>query len=429
MSSFFPHEEVEFVAEGENDRAFFVVMHEPSKEAFISALHPCGALYEKGVSGGTAQEHHSNMVQAFERRGVKVTKVRDILESSDYNVLVDLAAQFLCYQFVDGDGSPGNLTALSEKERFFFSQEYKTQNLNYLTKPELVDVILQRPTVVLKKAEKNTPLLTLYTKFNPVGNLVFTRDQQITTAKGVIIGRLAPAQRAPENAIMKTVFQQAGIAVIGEVDGPTATLEGGDFIPVSKDLCLIGEGLRTNMEACEQLMTKDLFGTRRVAVVRDFFDKDQDRMHLDTVFNVVDGERAVILETIVGAESPLRRLVTEFVRDDNGKYSIARKDIEFSEYIKAEGFSLIPISHEEQLQYMINFVNVGNTAGLHAQGYIIAVHPKLGERLKEHGYKGDVEYVEFAGIKALYGACHCATQVFRLKNTSASALREVYLNQ
>jgi len=46
-------------------------------------------------------------------------------------------------------------------------------------------------------------------------------------------------------------------------------------------------GLRTNVEAAEQLMKKDLFGTTRVAVVHDHFEQDQARMHLDCVFNIL----------------------------------------------------------------------------------------------------------------------------------------------
>jgi arginine deiminase len=50
---------------------------------------------------------------------------------------------------------------------------------------------------------------------------------------------------------------------------------------------LLGVGLRTNVEAAEQLMKKDLFGTTHVAVVHDHFEQDQARMHLDCVFNIL----------------------------------------------------------------------------------------------------------------------------------------------
>ena len=54
-------------------------------------------------------------------------------------------------------------------------------------------------------------------------------------------------------------------------------LEGGDFCPASVDLCFVGVGLRSNMIAVQQLMDEDLFGSRRVAVVRDDFEQNQVR--------------------------------------------------------------------------------------------------------------------------------------------------------
>ena len=50
--------------------------------------------------------------------------------------------------------------------------------------------------------------------------------------------------------------------MIGRVEEP-GKLEGGDWIPLG-DLCLIGTGLRTNMEAVQYLLKNDLLGMFRV---------------------------------------------------------------------------------------------------------------------------------------------------------------------
>ena len=42
-----------------------------------------------------------------------------------------------------------------------------------------------------------------------------------------------------------------------------------------QDLALVGVGLRSNFEACQQLMDEDLLGVRRLAVVRDEFEMHQ----------------------------------------------------------------------------------------------------------------------------------------------------------
>lgn len=82
---------------------------------------------------------------------------------------------------------------------------------------------------------------------------------------------------------MRLCFSKLGMPVIGEIHEP-GFLEGGDYFPAGPDLALVGIGLRSNMEACQQLMERDLLGARCLAVVKDEFDKHQDRMHLDCVF-------------------------------------------------------------------------------------------------------------------------------------------------
>lgn len=129
--------------------------------------------------------------------------------------------------------------------------------------------------------------------FEPLTNVQFTRDQQVTTAKGIVLARLRSAQRQSEVALMKFCFEKLGLPVIGAITEP-GFLEGGDFYPAGRGLCFCGVGLRSNLAACEQLMREDLIGCSRMAVVRDEFECCQDRMHLDCVFNVV-GDDVVIL--------------------------------------------------------------------------------------------------------------------------------------
>lgn len=69
-------------------------------------------------------------------------------------------------------------------------------------------------------------------------------------------------------------MRYAGMQVVGEIEAP-GYLEGGDFFAAGRDLAILGIGLRSNLEAAQQLMDKDLLGCRRLAVVRDDFEKHQ----------------------------------------------------------------------------------------------------------------------------------------------------------
>jgi N-dimethylarginine dimethylaminohydrolase len=65
---------------------------------------------------------------------------------------------------------------------------------------------------------------------------------------------------------------------------------------------------------------------------------------------------------------------------------------------------MIKVTHKQQEEYMINFLNIGNNT-------VLSVNPYFKELVKETGV--NVEYIEFKAIMNMYGAMHCATQVGR----------------
>jgi arginine deiminase len=56
---------------------------------------------------------------------------------------------------------------------------------------------------------RDTGLTASYT-FEPLSNLVYTRDQQVTTCKGIVMGRLRSAQRQKEVELMSYCFRKLG---------------------------------------------------------------------------------------------------------------------------------------------------------------------------------------------------------------------------
>jgi len=89
---------------------------------------------------------------------------------------------------------------------------------------------------------------------NPVMNLYFSRDQLITTAKGVIITNLNSPQREIETKILSICLKKLGITPILDLPkvNTKAFLEGGDFYMLN-DTALIGCGMRTNEIGIQQL--------------------------------------------------------------------------------------------------------------------------------------------------------------------------------
>eukprot|EP01006_Ploeotia_vitrea_P018948 TRINITY_DN50866_c0_g1_i1.p1 TRINITY_DN50866_c0_g1~~TRINITY_DN50866_c0_g1_i1.p1 ORF type:complete len:468 (-),score=52.26 TRINITY_DN50866_c0_g1_i1:182-1585(-) len=411
--------------DSELDAAEFVILHDPSAEVAVSSLHPGGALYEDtSVSVQAAKTAHMNFRNAIQKYEVDTVTVGEIISGNigqwlSRSDMLFLAMVALQYNF------HGNLDELTDEEKYLLSDDYKRQALQGKTGQELYQIVITRPTVHLEKAEKNTPLVTVATTNRPLSNLVFTRDQQIITRRGLVLGRLNSFQRNLETRLMGQVWKMLAVPILANmtaVEG--AFLEGGDFVPVSPDIAYVGIGLRSTWEAVEHMLTHDLFGTRRVAVVKDELDHNQDRMHLDTFFNVVDETRVVVLEDILGENSPKRRMVDVYEQGPDCKYRKTIEDVEFSLFLKREGFQIIPATNAQQLKYFINFVNLGHLPS-HPHGVIISVHPDLGSTLKNYGYKGEVEYVDYRGITVMYGAAHCTSQVNRKKPPAEPCVPQV----
>ena len=79
--------------------------------------------------------------------------------------------------------------------------------------------------------------------------------------------------------------------------------------------------------------------------------RPQDRMHLDCVFSILGDDVCLMLEEMMGEKSPTRRLVDEYTRDSSGTYSLSRENVEFSQYMRENGYHIIPIKPEHQLVF------------------------------------------------------------------------------
>ena len=156
----------------------------------------------------------------------------------------------------------------------------------------------------------------------PLSKLTFTRDQQLLTAKGVVLANPMFPNRAKEPRVLRRVWQALDIQPLADLTGELK-LEGGDFLSVSPKLCLIGVGLRTNWQAVEYLLAQDLFGTVRVVVVVDTTDLHSQRMHLDTVLNLIAPGVVMALEDVLG-EGPRSRHVVEYSRRVRGARCMRR---------------------------------------------------------------------------------------------------------
>jgi len=385
-----------------------ILMHTPGDEIFMGVIHPAAGLFEKPFSLKIADTEHLKYIERLREHGAKVYKVVDILLKGtiDTEGTTTPSPELDALREFAGDSLTFDSTSLQEPLKSQ-QKKYKQKVLSQLTPYELVKIILQRPTIHLHQVDKNTGLSATY-ETTPVMNLYFLRDQMITTAKGVVISKMNSVQRAPETKIIKFVLKKMGIAPLYEVQG-TGRLEGGDYFSAG-EVAFIGQGLRTNSEGVKQLLEHQVFGTPFVAVVKDNW-KNQEEMHLDTYFNIISSDLAVLVDlrmSVPGSTPEIKGVSSkvDVYKLEKDGYKKVIKDMDFQQYLeKYLGYKVIPVSRKDQNLYGINFLTI-------APGKILAINgvsKACKETLKENGV--DAVWMDFSELTKGYGAAHCTTQV------------------
>jgi arginine deiminase len=408
------------------DRPTDVLLHTPGDELFLGVLHPEAALFECPFSIDGAAAEHRRYLDLLRAQGAHV-----------YTVVETLLAGTL-----DAQGRPLPGPALDQLRNFAkgfvkldtskLKPEEQAEQVVYLDKTlaalhprELVRIILQCPTVRLRYSLVPNMRYTASYELSPVMNLYFCRDQQITTAKGVVMSRMNSEQRAVETEILRFVLGKLGIQPIYAVTGE-GRLEGGDFLPAG-DIALLGQGLRTNAEGVRQLLEHAVFGTPRVAIVKDPWQK-QVQMHLDTYFNILGPRRAVLVEERMDIRGPDGRIIKPAVPEmrckvdlyelQEGQYVPIRRDIDFQSFLEKEmGFTLTPVPNADQLKYGVNFLCVGPERILAIDG----VSPEYKARLKGI----EATWMDFRNLTGGYGAAHCTSQVLHRAPVSSDDIRGI----
>ena len=415
-----------FTQTSETNKIEYLILHKPEKELFMSLLHPQSSLYEGIFDDEKVNDCFESLIKFFTDKNIKVITVSKALRENK-TALKILARDSLKYEI---DKSI-NRSEIDNKNTFQALIDSKNANIDELSDKQLVNVVLTNPTITLKPSKSNRFAELTSISFKPLGNLAFCRDQQITTPKGIVIGRLNSSQRNEEYKIMEQVFKNLNFKVIGnnlEEYDKDAFLEGGDYFVVNKDLSMLGVGYRTTIKAAEFLMEKNLLGTRYIALIYNEADHTDERSHLDTFFNILNDKYAMVLDfnklqattkTTVArkvflydnkAKDPNKAIDIANIKDfkyQYGEYKLIKEYSKLNDFLEKDSntkFKLIKISPEDQKEQMINYLNIGDNT-------VISNSPKLQEKIKESGVH--VEFVNLDPIIKMGGSIRSITQVSR----------------
>jgi arginine deiminase len=384
-------------------KATDVLVSTPGYELFYGVIHPQAASFEDSFDPFLAIEEHKEFRNILVQEGLNVINLSDVL-LSDHNILRSLAEISLEYVYLSDDGKHQ-----IKSESYPIKQEV----LDKLPDEVLLNLVLGK-TQVCQIVDKEMP--SHYHPFGyrvfPVTNHYFQRDPQITTDKGVVIGRMKNEVRFAENDIAEIIFNILGVTPVYRIKAP-GTLEGGDYIPAG-DFALIGEGLRTNNLAIKQILENKVLGFPEIAVVHDPY-KQSDEMHLDTYLEFVGEKKAIIIGDRINQNGQKANptkipFVTIYNLDCNGNY-VQQNDIEdklsLQDYLVSKGVQLIPISKELQLNYGLNILTLSDRRIISVKGVSDGYNSLL--------QKNDIDFVEvdITNLAKGYGGPHCMTQVLK----------------
>jgi len=380
--------------QAEWDSAHVILMHTPGIELFDGVIHPTAGLFEFYFDVDQAAQEHQGYIQQLQANGIQVITLQQVLQSMPIDTLRRLASETLVY----------DIHLLSYADTLANGENYRQHTLQQMSREDLIRILLLQPTVHLSSVDHNTGIEATYSH-QPLMNLYFMRDQSINTPRGPVICRMNSLQRRRETDILRAVYQQLGTPAVLEIQGD-GRLEGGDYIPAGS-VAFIGCGMRTNMQAIQQMMWADAFGHDTIVVVHDhkFW---QMQMHLDTHFNIIDKDLCTMVSSRLNAPKGTPEYVTVdiYARDPKQKdYHLMAHDLGFVDYLRQRGFSIIPIQYDDEMHYANNFLTIAPRHILAVAGQSQALQQDLAK------YGVVVQWIPLDQLIRGYGAAHCMTQV------------------
>ena len=202
-------------------------------------------------------------------------------------------------------------------------------------------------------------------------DLSFTRDTTLMTPWGLIGLRPAVGHRLPEVAHVRRAAQTWGVPMLGTIG--EGCIEGGDVCLIRPGLVVIGySGERTDRVGAEALAR--LFEQRGWRAILTGFDRRF--LHLDTLFTMLDGGRAV-----AHAEE---------------------LDPDFLFELQALGISILPARSDEVQKLGSNLLSLGAARLLSPSD-----NERVNARLEQLGYR--VIRVEIDQFTRCGGGMHCLT--------------------
>lgn len=290
-----------------------VLVHRPelSLERLTPSNHD-GLLFDDVLWVERAQYEHDQFVERMRERGVEVFVLRDLLAET---LQASDEARKRLVELVVSEYTVG-WSLVDEIRDVLWQLDADTlarHLIGGLTVEEAdLDLDAFRKVSLVGAAIDDTSMFVL----PPLPNTLFTRDSSCWIYDGVSVNPMFwPARRREAynvGAVYRShpMFQEAefhswyppvgGDGRLDTTDFGLASLEGGDVMPIGNGTVLIGMSERSQARMIEQIARALFAAGSAERVIACVMTKDRAHMHLDTVFTLLDRDKATAYPEVVG---------------------------------------------------------------------------------------------------------------------------------
>ena len=307
-----------------------VMVHRPDLAHARLSPHNChDLLFDDVIWVRRAQEEFDAFVEVMRGRGVEVLLFHDLLTET---LERDDARAWVLERRL----RPEEVTALFAREMTEWMRGMPAGEIaTHLTGGVMVQELPGDIVEAIGRALRPTDFV-----LPPLPNQLFTRDTSAWIYGGVSLNHMYWPARQHESLNVEAVyrfhprFREADFKIwYGGVDHDwgTASIEGGDIMPVGDGVLLVGQGERSTAKAVS-ILAQNMFaaGAARL-VIGALMPRERAAMHLDTVFTFCDRDLVTIYEPVVSNILPIM-----YRPDGNGGVTAELSERSFLDEVREE---------------------------------------------------------------------------------------------